>query len=243
MYAFVMSCEPAKIPPFEPLKYVAPAVAFAAFRVAMEMQNALWLIIFGVLTVAVGGFVLRKTPEFSVFAVREHSEDFADQKPTGIAIAFAASIFMDIAGDSFVPAFDLSPDVRMYGLFGIWSVIMSLGFIADARRSHQTVKNRVNRVLGEPARALPGPASDVESEAMRELRDCGVTGGWRMKMKTLASRIDADPDEVVDACKNMEQRGAARISTIGYKNKPHEWNVELTASGLKQAFTGPGTRS
>lgn len=231
-----MSQNPVPFPPFQPLTYVAPAVALAACRVALEMENFLWIAIFGILTVLVGGFTFRHSFESGVFPVKARAEDRVERKPSALAAAFAATIFMDIIGDSAVPHFDLSPQARMYGLFALWSVTISLGMIADARRKYLSIKKRIRRVLKEPSRELPDPTSDIERDALEALRNHGVTGGWRMKIKTLAKRINADPDDVITACENLQKNGAVTISTIGYQNKPHHWNVELTSSGLDQVI-------
>ena len=231
------------LPQFRPLPYVAAGVSFAATRVALNYENLAWAAIFAVLTVLAFVVTFRDQGTRGVFAVYDHEEDAVYKSASGTIIALVTAMFFDATGDAFTPHFVIPPAVADYGLFGLWSVTLSLGMIADARRLYRRRLNRMKRVLKQPIKALPPATSAVEQRAMYVLRDGGATGGWRMKIKTLAKKLGISKDEAVELCERMRDKGTIAIYSIGYKNKPHEWNVELTASGLAAAIRGSGTRS
>lgn len=73
--------------------------------------------------------------------------------------------------------------------------------------------------------------SEIEYEILNALINHGITGSWQMKVKKLAKRINADPDDVIGASENLQKRG---MVTMSYDSKRHRWNVKITHSGVEQ---------
>ncbi|EEI27898.1 hypothetical protein [Corynebacterium glucuronolyticum] len=84
--------------------------------------------------------------------------------------------------------------------------------------------------MNEQSPELPY-TSEIEYEILNALRNQTIFGSSRMKVKKLAKRINADPDDVIGASENLQKRG---IVTMSYDSKRHRWNVEFTQSGLQQ---------